>query len=152
MTHNVICLCYALLPDSSKLFLMTLWCILNSIGSGCFLFCCPCPPALIFFCVLAFFLLLLIGSKLLSNSSVLCSVRGFASWMLDQPFTSHSLWFCPLPRRISCSQFLAVLVGFKLPFSGPRVRLHSSHTSLDPALFPHSSHSQGIFFPSSGCG
>lgn len=108
-----------------------------------------CPH---FFCVLAFFVLLLIGSKLLSNSSVLCSVRGFASWMLDQPFTSHSLWFCPLPRRISCSQFLAVLVGFKLPFSGPRVRLHSSHTSLDPALFPHSSHSQGIFFPSSGCG
>lgn len=45
----------------------------------------------------------------------------------------------PLIRHwlIICSQFLAVLVGFKLPYSGPWVWLHSNHAALDFFLIPH---------------
>lgn len=72
------------------------------------------------FWVLVFFSLLLIGSNLLSNISILFH-SGALQAGCRSPLASHSLWFCPLSGQISCSQFLAVLVGFKLPFSGPWV-------------------------------
>lgn len=107
-----------------------------------------------FFCVLGFFSLLLIGSKLLSNTSTLCSVRGFASWMRITPYFS-----LPLVLSIASSDQLFSIPGCFGGFQTALLRPtglsaqqpHFSRPSPFPSLLTWQGLRQGLF-PSSGCG
>lgn len=107
-------------------------------------------PSSVVFALLSSFFCVFIGSKLLSKISLLCPVRGFASLIrTGSALISLILSYILAAASISCSWFLAVSAGFKLPYSSPWVRPKRSpnvHHSQPFLLLPHPAVTQRACF------